>query len=146
MIDVRLVRDRIDATDLIARLRSDDCGAVSIFVGTVRDQNDGRPVAGIEYSAYEAMAVNEMREIAAEAARQFAVERIAVVHRLGALGVGDASIAIVSAHPHRGPAMAATGYIIEQVKRRVPIWKCELYVDGTREWIDPTRARVEASP
>jgi molybdopterin synthase catalytic subunit len=92
------------------------------------------------------MAEKEMRVIAAEAAQQFQVEHVLVVHRTGVLGVGEASILIVTAHPHRANAIAATRYIIEEVKRRAPIWKRELYTDGTREWVDPTPSRAGAAP
>ena len=145
MIDVRLVTEPIEARDLIAGVTAEDCGAVSLFLGIVREENDGRTVTGIDYSAYEKMALKEMREIAGEAAERFVVSRLALVHRLGTLAVGDVSIAIVAAHPHRAPAIATTGYIIEEVKKRVPIWKRERYVDGTREWVDPTRSSEGAA-
>jgi molybdopterin synthase catalytic subunit len=145
MIDVRLVTDAIEAAPLIAGVAAADCGAVSLFLGIVREENDGRAVTGIDYSAYEKMALKEMRDIASEAARRFVVSRITLVHRLGTLAVGDVSIGIAVAHPHRAPAIAATGYIIEEVKKRVPIWKRERYVDGTREWVDPARVNAEAT-
>jgi molybdopterin synthase catalytic subunit len=146
MIDTRLVTEPIDPRALIERVAGPDCGAVSLFLGTVRDQHDGRAVTGIEYSAYERMALSEIGAIAAEARQRWSVERIVVVHRLGTLAVGDASIGIAAAHAHRAQAIAAASFIIEEVKRRVPIWKKEHYADGTREWVDPTRPRVEAAP
>ena len=82
-----------------------------------------------------------MSAIAHEAAEQFGVTRLIVEHRLGTLGLGDVSVAIVSAHPHRGPALDAMRFAIEQLKRRVPIWKLEMYVDGAREWV--ANARIE---
>jgi molybdopterin synthase catalytic subunit len=134
----RLVEGPIDVAALIHEVESPACGAVSVFVGTVRDVNDGRPVTGIDYSAYDAMAVKEMRRIVQEADSRFGVDRIVVEHRLGYLALGEASVAIVVAHPHRGAALDATRFVIEELKKRVPIWKREHYVDGTREWIDPT--------
>lgn len=146
MIDARLVTEPIDPRGLLDHVAGPECGAVSLFLGTVRDQNEGRAVTGIEYSAYEKMAVSELRAIVAEAEQRWNVGRVIVLHRLGTLAVGDVSIGIAAAHPHRAQAMAATSYIIEEVKRRVPIWKREFYADGTREWVDPTRPRVEAAP
>ena len=143
---VRLTRDVIDPQRVIAAVESDDCGAVFLFLGTVRDHNEGSSVRGIEYSAYEQMAEQELNRIAGEAAAQFRVERIAVEHRLGELGVGDVSVAVAVAHEHRSPALDAGRYMIEELKKRVPIWKKELYADGRREWVDPTRAHAETNP
>jgi molybdopterin synthase catalytic subunit len=84
------------------------------------------------------MAERELGQIVAEAAARFATGDIVVEHRLGALAVGDVSVAIVAAHHHRDAAFLATRYVIEQIKQRVPLWKREHYVDGTREWVDPT--------
>ena len=142
---VGLVSSAIDVSALLEEVASDSCGATSVFLGTVRDVNDGRQVSGMEYSAYDAMAEREMRRIMDEAAARFGTERMVVEHRLGYLGLGEVSIAIVVAHPHRGAALDATRYAIEELKRRVPIWKREHYVDGTREWIDPTQRHAGAS-
>jgi len=136
---VALVRDPIDVGVLLAAVANDAMGATTLFLGTVRDVNDGRAVSGIEYSGYEPMAEREMHAIATEAAMRWAPARVAIVHRLGTLSLGEASVAIAVAHPRRAPAMDAQRYVIEELKRRVPIWKLEHYVDGTREWVDPTR-------
>ena len=132
---VALVDSPIDVSSLISEVSGDSCGATSVFLGRVRNVNDGRSVTGIEYSAYRSMAEREMNAIVREAAERFGVSRLIVEHRLGALGLGDVSVAIVAAHPHRAPALDAMRFAIEQLKRRVPIWKLELYVDGTREWV-----------
>jgi molybdopterin synthase catalytic subunit len=116
-------------------------------VGVVREVNDGRSVTGIEYSAYESMALAELETIAREAAEQFGTPDIAIEHRIGDLELEDASVGIAVAHPHRGAAYDASRWIIEELKRRVPIWKRERYVDGTREWVDPLgRPAVGAHP
>jgi molybdopterin synthase catalytic subunit len=135
---VWLVRAPIDVATVLAEVADHATGATTLFLGTVREVNDGRAVTGIDYSAYDAMAEREMRAIAGEAAARWAPARIAIVHRLGTLGLGEASVAIAVAHPRRAPAMDAQRYVIEELKRRVPIWKLEHYVDGTREWVDPT--------
>lgn len=143
-----IVERAIDGAALLAEVASHACGATSLFLGTVRNTNDGRDVTGIEYTAYSAMANAELQRIVAEAAERFAAERIVVEHRVGVLGLGDISVAIAVAHAHRAPSMDATRYIIEAVKKRVPIWKREHYTDGTREWVDPTHNRqpVEQAP
>lgn len=131
-----LVDAPIDIAGLIAEVSDASCGATSLFLGCVREVNDGRAVTGIEYSAYRAMAEREMAAIAAEADARFGVSRLVVEHRLGQLGLGDVSVAVVAAHAHRTPALDATRYVIEELKRRVPVWKLEHYVDGTREWVN----------
>ena len=142
---VALVDRPIDATALIAEVSDDSCGAVTVFLGCVRNLNDGRPVTGIEYSAYRSMAEREMMAIVREAHEQFGVSRLVLEHRLGTLGLGDASVAVVAAHAHRTPALDAMCYVIEQLKRRVPIWKLEHYVDGAREWVGAASGSNDAS-
>ena len=132
---IALVDRAIDVAALIAEVNDHSCGASAMFLGHVRNINDGRAVTGIEYSAYRSMAEREMGAIAREAHERFGVSRLVVEHRLGALGLGDVSVAVVAAHPHRAPALDATRFVIEQLKRRVPIWKLEHYADGTREWV-----------
>jgi molybdopterin synthase catalytic subunit len=132
----------IDCAALLAEVADPSTGATALFVGTVRETNLGRPVTGIEYAAYTAMAERELAAIARDTAEQYAPLRLAVEHRTGTLGLGEISIAIAAAHAHRGPAMDAMRDIIEAVKVRVPIWKREHYADGTREWVDPTAVLV----
>lgn len=130
-----LVDHPIDVASLITEASDDGCGAITVFLGCVRDVNDDRAVTGIEYSAYRAMAEREMATIAGEAADRFGVTRLILEHRLGTLGLRDVSVAVVAAHAHRAPALDASRYVIEELKRRVPIWKLEHYVNGTREWV-----------
>lgn len=131
----RLTSDAIDVATLTQEAAASERGAISIFLGTVRNSNEGRAVDGIDYLAYDAMAVAEMNRIVAEAGDKFPGVAVVVEHRTGTLRVGDVSVAIVSAHAHRGPALDANRYVIEQLKRRVPIWKREHYLDGTSEWV-----------
>jgi molybdopterin synthase catalytic subunit len=138
MTRTAIVTGAIDAAALIAEVAADANGATSLFLGTVRDMNDGRPVTGIEYTAYGAMASRELAKIATEAESRFEGAAIVVEHRIGALALGDVSVAIATAHPHRRHALDATRFVIEELKRRVPIWKREHYADGTREWVDPS--------
>jgi molybdopterin synthase catalytic subunit len=134
----RLHREVIDPAALIRAVSRPANGAVLLFLGVVREVNDGRGVTGIEYSAYEAMAARELSAIADEAAGRFRTDAIVIEHRLGELGLEEASVGIAVAHAHRGNAYDASRWIIEELKHRVPIWKREHYVDGTREWVDPT--------
>jgi molybdopterin synthase catalytic subunit len=139
MPETRLVRRPIRAEALLGEVAANANGAVVLFLGTVREQNDGRAVHGIDYSAYEPMAERELAAIAAEAGADYGVGALVVEHRLGTLGLGEVSVGIAAAHPRRSPALQAMHYVIEELKRRVPIWKREHYADGTREWVDPTR-------
>jgi molybdopterin synthase catalytic subunit len=140
----RLTSTTIDFSSLVREVEASERGAVSVFLGTVRNSNDGRAVDGIDYSAYDAMAIAEMNRIVAEAVEKFPGTAIALEHRIGTLCVGDVSVGIACAHAHRGPALDANRYVIEELKRRVPIWKREHYLDGTSEWVDPTRKHAEA--
>jgi molybdopterin synthase catalytic subunit len=143
-----VVEHVIDPAALTAEVARDGNGAAILFLGTVRDTNDGRPVVGIEYSAYRSMAERELAAIVREASEAFGTTDVVVEHRVGTLEIGETSVAIAVAHPHRGAAYDASRYVIEQIKQRVPIWKREHYADGTREWVDPTARRtpVEATP
>ena len=131
----QLVTEQIDIGLLMEEVSDTGHGAVASFIGIVRSVNDGRAVTGIDYSAYEAMAEKEMAMIADEAAKRFQSDAIVIEHRLGFLAVGDASVAIVVSHERRAPALDAVRYIIEELKTRVPIWKCEHYLDGSRNWV-----------
>jgi molybdopterin synthase catalytic subunit len=135
-----IVTREISPALLIAEVQSPEFGAISVFAGTVRETNDGRSVSAIDYSAYTSMAQVELERILADAAEEFGVSRIVVEHRVGVLALGDVSVAIVAAHAHRAPALDATRFVIEEIKKRVPIWKREHYADGSREWVDPTQA------
>lgn len=145
-MSARLVHAGIDAAALLGEVADATHGATALFLGTVRNSHDGRPVDGIDYSAYDAMAVAEMNRIVAEAGARFGGVRVAVSHRVGRLAVGDVSVAIACAHAHRAPALDACRYVIEELKRRVPIWKREHYLDGTSEWVDPTRQATAGRP
>jgi molybdopterin synthase catalytic subunit len=138
MTRARLVRAPIDANALMREVATPAHGAILLFLGVVREVNDGRGVTGIEYSAYEAMAQRELETIASEAAERFGSSSIAIVHRLGELALEEASVGIAVAHAHRDEAYALSRWTIEELKRRVPIWKREHYVDGTRDWVDPS--------
>lgn len=131
----------IDSCALLTEVASHGNGATVLFIGTVRDVNDGSPVTALDYSAYSTMAERELGDIAAEASARWNTTDIVVEHRIGSLALGEASVAIAIAHPHRGEAYAASRYVIEELKKRLPIWKREHYADGRAEWV----TNVEAS-
>ena len=134
----RITSHPIDAAALLAEVTTPADGAVLLFWGVVRNQNDGREVNGLEYEAYAEMAEAKLREIVGEAAERWRVGEIAVVHRIGKLNVGEASVGIAVAAPHRGEVYEASRYVIEELKRRVPIWKREHYLDGPSAWLGGT--------
>jgi molybdopterin synthase catalytic subunit len=135
-----IVSRPIDACALLEEVASHSHGATVLFIGTVRDMNDGAPVTSLDYSAYGAMAERELRAIVEEAMRRWPSSDVVVEHRTGGLGLGDVSVAIAAAHPHRGEAFDAARYVIEELKKRLPIWKREHYVDGRAEWVENANA------
>ena len=141
-----LVTCALDPAALLAEVERVSNGATVLFTGTVRNVNEGRAVTGIEYAAYSRMAERELERIVREAAERFDTPDVVVEHRIGRLGLGEASVVIAVGHARRAAAYDASRYVIEELKRRVPIWKCEEYADGTREWVDPTGLRSLARP
>ena len=131
---VALVDGPIDVAALQRRVAGAARGAVLLFLGTVRNHNGGRPVAGLTYSAYRPMAEETLERIAAELEAAGEDLRLAIVHRLGEVPVGEASVAIAAASPHRAAAYEASRRALERLKREVPIWKREHYADGDAAW------------
>jgi len=121
-----IVSGPIDVQRLIEHVRSDDCGAVVTFLGVVRQRaDDGRAVDGLSYEAYPPMAIVEMERIGSEVHGRFVPCNIAITHRVGALRIGEASVAIAVGAPHRGAAFDACEYAIDALKARVEVWKKE---------------------
>lgn len=140
-----IVSEPINVTALLQRVSDVSAGAITLFLGTVRDVNDGRAVTGIDYEAYGAMAQSELEAIAGELLNTVPGLRLAVEHRIGTLTLGDVSVAIAAAHAHRAQALDASRTVIEAIKKRVPIWKREHYAEGDWHWIDPTAKVSPAS-
>ena len=132
-----MASDPIDHAALLASVQAPERGGVASFLGLVRDHHEGRPVLRLDYSAYGEMAEAECGRIVAEAEARWRVA-VALRHRVGSLAIGDTAVAVVAASAHREEAFAACRYVIEEVKRRVPVWKREFYADGTVAWVDPT--------
>ena len=134
---VRLTYDEIDYTALTESVRSDQSGAVVLFLGTVREMTGGRQTTALEYEAYPEMAEAKLAELESEARRRWPVDRLGIVHRLGDLELGEVSVAIAVSCPHRQEAFDAGRYLIDRLKVIVPIWKKEHFSDGTAEWVHP---------
>ena len=132
---IQLVRDPIDAPALIEHVRTGADGAVVTFDGCVRNQSHGRRTRYLEYEAYESMALAKISEIAVEMHAKFAIDRVAVAHRLGRLEIGETSVFIAVSAPHRPAAFEACRFAIDTLKRTVPIWKKEYFEDGA-VWAD----------
>ena len=131
----RIVTGPIGPEEVLSGLTTPQDGACLLFLGVVRDHNLGRSVSGLDYEVYEEMAEKTLRAIVAEASHRFGTDRINVLHRVGALRVGEISTAIAVATPHRAEAYDASRYIMEELKERLPIWKREHYLDGESAWV-----------
>ena len=132
---IELVDEVIDANAIVGEAKAGADGAVCVFDGIVRDNTRGRRTLHLDYEAYREMALDQMRGLAEEAVAKFGVREVAIVHRLGRLLVGETSILIVVASAHRGAAFDACRWLIDTLKKTVPIWKKEQFVDGA-VWAD----------
>ena len=132
---IQITREPLDRNALIASITDPGTGGIVVFEGVVRDNARGKQVRYLEYDVYPEMAVQQIREILAEAERRWNVDRVAVAHRIGRLEIGEASVIIVIATPHRAEAFEACRYIIDTLKTTVPIWKKEVAMNG-EEWVE----------
>jgi molybdopterin synthase catalytic subunit len=130
-----LTRESIDTRAIIGRLMNGSEGAVVTFEGTVRNNTRGRPTLCLDYEGYESMAIRMMAQIGQEIAASHQISRIAIVHRLGRMLVGETSVAVIVTAPHRGPAFEAAREGIDRLKKTVPIWKKEHFLDG-EVWVE----------
>jgi molybdopterin synthase catalytic subunit len=132
---IRLTHEPIEYHALTESVRSPGCGAVALFLGTVRDLTGDFVTVFLDYEAYPPMAEKKMEEIEAEVRRRWPVGEVAMVHRVGRLAVGDISVAVAVSSPHRGDAFEACRFAIDTLKELVPIWKKENAPDGSGEWV-----------
>jgi molybdopterin synthase catalytic subunit len=132
---IELTRARIDAQGIVEPMKAGADGAVCVFDGIVRDNTRGRKTLYLDYEAYEEMALQQMQGLAGDAGTRFGVREVAMVHRLGRLSVGETSVLIAVASAHRGAAFEACRWLIDTLKKTVPIWKKETFVDGV-VWAD----------
>jgi len=134
---VRLVDIRdtpLDVTEVVASLADTAAGGLVLFVGAVRDHDQDKDVVGLEYSAHPS-ALDRMRDVAEDVAKQYDVLGVAAVHRVGKLALGDAAVVIATTAAHRGEAFEASHALIDELKSTVPIWKHQLFADGSDEWV-----------
>ena len=134
---IQLTRNAIDYHALTESVRSNDAGAVILFLGTVREMTNGQQTVALDYEGYPEMAEAKLAELEAEARSRWPVTEAAIVHRLGKLELGEISVAVAVSCPHRKDAFAAGRFLIDQLKVTVPIWKKENWADGSTEWIHP---------
>ena len=135
--DVRLVRGPIDPGAVLARVADHAAGGNVLFLGTTRGVTDGVVTVRLEYEACEPLALSMLSDLRAEAVRRYGLCGCALVHRLGAVGPGEASVAVAASAPHRREAFEAAAWLLERVKAAVPVWKCDEGEGGAREWIHP---------
>jgi molybdopterin synthase catalytic subunit len=132
---IQLTREPLDRDALVAAVSHPSIGGIVVFEGVVRDNARNKQVRYLEYDVYEEMAIPQIRSIISDAQQRWGVERIAVAHRFGRLEIGEASVIIVVASPHRSEAFDACRYIIDTLKATVPIWKKEVATNG-EEWVE----------
>ncbi|MEX2237738.1 MAG: molybdenum cofactor biosynthesis protein MoaE [Dehalococcoidia bacterium] len=139
-----VTHDQLDAEEATRLVRADDDGAVCVFLGVVRNHNDGKQVSHLEYEAFPEMAEKQLAQIAEEAARRFDVDRVALHHRIGRLEVGEVSLVAAVSAQHRGASFDACHWAVDTLKARVPIWKKEVGPDG-EEWLEGTAVGIETA-
>lgn len=132
---VRVTPDILDAAEAIAAVASPRAGAINVFLGVVRDNNLGRSVDYLDYEAYPSMAEKVMREIAGEAVVRFGFEDVAVLHRTGRLEIGETSLLIAVSSGHRAASFDGGHWLVNEIKKRVPVWKKEVWADG-ESWVE----------
>jgi len=135
--DIRITADELSQTEMYSWLAGPDSGAVVLFFGTVREWTGDRQTSHLAYEAYDRMAHSQLHAVADDCLARFSVSRVALWHRTGELHLTDISVLVGVASAHRAPAFAAGKYAIDTLKRTVPIWKKEHFVDGTTEWVGP---------
>jgi molybdopterin synthase catalytic subunit len=134
---IQLVQGPIDNSAVLASVTSNDAGAVVLFLGTTREFTHGRRTESLDYECYSAMAEKKLAELETQVRERWPLTGCAIVHRLGHLELGEASIAIAVSSPHRQVAFEAGKWLIDTIKEVVPIWKKENWADGTSEWVHP---------
>jgi len=143
---IRVTPDVLQTDEAIASVASAGAGAINVFLGVVRNNNLGRTVSYLEYDAYPAMAEKVMRELAEEARARFGLEAAAVVHRTGRLEIGEASLLVAVSCGHRAESFEATHWLVNEIKKKVPVWKKEVWEDG-EEWIEgPESMGIQQAP
>jgi molybdopterin synthase catalytic subunit len=132
LVDIRETPLRVE--EVLEELADVSAGGLTLFVGTVRDHDGGKEVGGLDYSAHPT-ALERLREVCEQVAEEYDVRAVAAVHRVGSLGLGDAAVIVATAADHRGQAFDASRALIDRLKATVPIWKHQVFADGSDEWV-----------
>jgi molybdopterin synthase catalytic subunit len=131
---IRIVKEKIDIEEVLNAVEDPSAGGIDVFIGTMRNISAGKTVLSLEYEAYEEMALSMMERISAEATGRWGLKKVAIVHRVGKVGIGEASIVVAVSAEHRKEAFEGCRFIIDSVKKDAPIWKKEYYSEGSA-WI-----------
>ena len=134
---VEITNQPIDTKNILQSVQSDRAGASILFLGTTRQFTEGRETVEVDYECYHEMAIKKMSQLRYRAFEKWPIEHCAIVHRIGSVPVGEASVAIAVSTPHRASSFEAAEWLINRLKIEVPIWKRECFADGTQEWIHP---------
>jgi molybdopterin synthase catalytic subunit len=140
---IEIIDRMIDASAVIAHVQSPTAGAIVLFLGTTREITNDRQTVSLDYECYPEMAKRKLAELEAQARKRWPILDCAIVHRVGRVEIGEASVAIAVSSAHRQPAFEAGQWLIDTLKEVVPIWKCEHWADGTTEWVHPGAAPSE---
>ena len=142
---IKITSEPLDPEEITAQVRSDSNGAVITFLGTTRDFSEGRNVEYLEYEAYQPMAENMLQQIADELREKWDIDDFAVAHRVGRVDIGEISLVVALASPHRQQAFEAGGYIVDRIKQIVPIWKKEVF-EGGEVWVGSEEESAKTAP
>lgn len=142
----KITNQPIALEDVIHAVKADNTGAIVPFLGIVRDNTGGRKVSYLEYEAYPRMAEMKMAEIACEIFEKWGLDRVAMIHRIGRLKIGEVSVAVAIAAPHRKDGFEACKYAMDRLKQIVPIWKREVWEDGEEAWVKPDPVYFDQKP
>jgi molybdopterin synthase catalytic subunit len=134
---IQITDQPIDLTEVLDSVRSPAAGGVVLFVGTTREMTDGRRTLWLQYEAYTEMAAKELAQLEAQAREKWPIVEVAIVHRVGGVELAEASVAIAVSTPHRHDAFLAAQWLIDALKKVVPIWKKEHWADGSSQWVHP---------
>ena len=143
---IKIVVDSIDEQATLESVKSNRCGAALLFVGSTRQFTGSRETERLNYDCYQEMAVKVLSDLRRQAMAKWPLEACSVVHRVGTVEVGEASIAVAASSPHRVDSFEALAWLMDQIKQQVPIWKQETWADGTREWIHPVEGQSPGGP
>lgn len=137
---IEITKDVIDTDRVLASIRSDQSGASVLFVGTTRQFTGDKETLKLDYECYQEMAIKKMQQIHDQAMSRWPVEKCSIVHRVGTVEIGESSIAVAVSTPHRSAGFEAAQWLVDELKKQVPIWKREFWADGSQQWVHPNEA------